>query len=87
MNCEKEHKEHKNIYLGDLLINDNYKIYEFKEYINIMKKNIKEIIDKLNDIIDNIEIYYNISNNIIKNENRNYEILKNKMNLLIIIIK
>jgi len=79
MKCEKEHKEHNNnIYLGDLLINDNYNIDEFKEYINILNNNIREIIDKLNNIINNVKIYYNISNNIIKNENRNYEILKNK---------
>ena len=30
MKCEKEHKEHNNIYFGDLLINDNYNIDEFK---------------------------------------------------------
>ena len=40
----------------------NLKIYKY------IKNNIREIIDKLN----NIDIYYNISNNIIKNENRKY---------------
>ena len=45
-----------------------------------MNKDIKEIINKLNEVMENIEIYYNICNNIINNyniKNRNYQILKN----------
>ena len=59
------------------LINE---MIEFRNNIDKLYKNIKEIIIKLNNIIDNIEIYYKIYNDIINNyemNNRNYQILKN----------
>ena len=47
--------------------------------MNILNEKIKEIINKLNKIINNIDIYYNINENIINNNirNRNYQILIN----------
>ena len=78
MLCEKDHKLHDIIYFGDILPNNN-NIKELKEYINKLNIEINEIISKLEDIKINMEKYYNISNNIINNENnQNYYILNNK---------
>ena len=77
MKCEKDHKNHKSIYYGEILP-DNDNNDELREYIDKLKYEIKDIIKKLENIIENMEIYYNISNkNIKNNKNRNYEILKN----------
>ena len=81
MKCEKEHKEHETIYLGDLLPNDNIigELNEFKEKKDKFNNYIKEIMNKLKDIIESIDIYYNIMNNIVNNntENKNYQQLQN----------
>ena len=78
MLCEKDHKLHDIIYFGDILPNNN-NIKELKEYIDKLNIEINEIISKLEDIKINMEKYYNISNNIINNENnQNYYILNNK---------
>ena len=80
MRCEKEHKIHKTIYFGDILpnnINDNE---ELKEYISKLNNEIKEMIKKLKKVINNIEIYNKINDNINNydyNKNRNYQNLKN----------
>jgi len=75
--CEKEHKNHKSIYFGEILL-DNNNNNELREYIDKLKYEIKEIIKKLENIIENMEIYYKISNkNINNNKKRNYEILNN----------
>ena len=81
--CESEHKEHNNISFGEMIPNEN----EIKEYMNklresidLFKNNIKEIIFKLNKIIENMKIYYNINSYIINEyeiKNRNYEVLQN----------
>jgi hypothetical protein len=45
-----------------------------------LNKEIKDIINKLNDVIKNLDLYYNIYNNILNNYNehkKNYEILQN----------
>ena len=42
------------------------KMKRLEEDINKFKMNIKEIINKYKKIIENIDIYYNINNNIIK---------------------
>jgi len=78
MKCVKEHKNHKGINLIDIMANiDNNN--EYKEYIDKLLNTIDEIIKKLEETKENINIYYNISNKIINNNNNNinYEILQN----------
>ena len=51
-----------------------------KKEIDIFNNNIKEIINKLNEMINIMNIYYEINNNIINNyekKNRNYQVLQN----------
>ena len=51
-----------------------------KNEIDKFNNNIKEIINKLNELSDNMNIYYEINNNIVNNydkKNRNYKILQN----------
>ena len=83
--CENNHQEHNKISYGSMIPDEN-EILEYmsklRESINILKNNIKEIVDKFNKVIDNMEIYYKINSYIInqyevKNRNRNYEILQN----------
>ena len=74
MQCEKEHSKHIIIYYGDILP-AQYNENEFIDYINKLKKEISEITIKLNKIIENIEYYKNQFEKIIKNKNRNYQIL------------
>ena len=81
--CEQEHDNHSIISLGKLLPDKN-KLNEEKNYLkNIIdkfRKDINEIINKLNYIIINIENYYNIYNDLISGyemHNRNYQILQN----------
>ena len=80
--CENEHKNCSTIYYGDILPNKAQLDYEqLKEYINKFEKEINEIIKNLKYIKDNLEIYYNISKNIInefiKRNKRNYQVLEN----------
>ncbi len=81
--CEKEHQNHNNIYLGDIIVNKDEILKENKELRNIidkLKMNIEEIKEILNKVINNIEIYYNINKDIINNyedRKRNYYKLKN----------
>ena len=68
----------------DDYMRDKYKnLKEFRNYIVLMKKDIDDIIDKLENIKNNIDIFYNI-NEIILNEyeslKNNYYILKNIFN-------
>jgi len=88
--CELEHnKNHILIYHKDIINNkDNSNLNVLKVKIDKLKNEIKDIIDKLNqitaNIIKNIDIYYNININIINNNNikyRNYQILMNKNNI------
>ena len=75
ISCEKEHNNHKGIYFGQILPDNNNN--ELKKYIDELNNEINDIIEKLIDIKDNLEIYYKISNNIFNNKNRNYEKLQN----------
>ena len=56
-----------------------------EEDINKFKMNIEEIINKYKNIMENLDIYYNINNDIIKeyeqNRNRNYILLNNIKNI------
>ena len=76
--CEKEHKSHNNIYY-DGIFPDNIEKNDLKEYINSVNNEIKGIINKLNDLMKNMEKYYYIYNNVLElfKKNINYEILQN----------
>ena len=76
--CEKDHIGHKGVNLWDMRFNENNYLKHLKDSIEKLKGEIKEIINKLENIIINMEIYFKLSENIINNkEKRNYEILKN----------
>ena len=66
INCEREHNNHNKIYYGDI-IPDEFNENEFKKYIGKFKNEINGLFKKLEKIKNNIEIYYYISNNILKN--------------------
>jgi len=65
LKCSKEHKNHNTISLGDLLLNEGINMNELKENIDKLNNYIRKIIEKFNNVMKNMEIYYNISNNII----------------------
>ena len=74
--CLKDHQNHNKLDYGDIFpFNENNN--EFMEYKNKLDNIIDDIIRKLINIKDNINIYKDINNKIINNNNRNYEILKN----------
>jgi hypothetical protein len=89
MSCENDHNEHSIIYYGKLIIKENKIIDRMKEIrkeIDIFNNDIKEKINKLNKIIENIEEYYKIIDNIIKNsinnKRRNYQLLISINNII-----
>ena len=72
MICINEHDNHEIIYYNKIISDKEKKIEELKELrnkIDKMNEDIDKIINKLKIIKENIEIYYNICNNIIKNYN------------------
>ena len=76
--CEKEHKNHNSISLGEMMPDNNDEKDELKKNIDKLKNEIDDIIMKLNSIKKIIEIYYKITNNIINNMKKiNYYKLKN----------
>ena len=83
MSCTYDHNEHEIIYFSDLIINKDeikIKINELRKDIDIFNNNIKEIINILNKVMETMEKYFKISNDIIsniENKNINYEILNN----------
>ena len=87
--CENKHNNHELISYGKLIIEEDKiikKKEEIKKEIDLFNNNIKEEIRKLNKIIENIEGYYKIIDNIITkyftNKKRNYQILININNLI-----
>jgi len=82
MECEFEHKNHNLTYFGELMPNkDNLlkEIAQFRIKIDEFNKNVNDIIKILNNTMDNIEIYYNICNDILNNfeiKKKNYYILQ-----------
>ena len=78
--CEG-HKNHKRIFFSDELPKKEILISkknEFKDTINLINKNIKILINILNEVMNKINIYYKINEDIINNyddnnKNRNYE--------------
>ena len=80
LQCENAHKNHKTIYYVDILPkNINNENNKLKEYIDKLNNEINEIIKNLKYIMNNLELYYDISSNIINNcnNNRNYQTLYN----------
>ena len=57
--CEREHKKHNSISLGEIIPDNNNE--ELKKYIDKLKTEIDDIIIKLKNIKDNLELYYKIS--------------------------
>ena len=86
--CIIEHKSHKIISYEDIIIDTKIlrKSLNFlKKGINKFKKNLEEIIKKFKKIIENMELYYNINDKIIKkyemNKKRNYNLLISLKNI------
>ena len=85
--CEKEHNEHEKIYFGNILPDYNemkLKIDEFGKYIYQLNESLDEVINRLNEYKKNINEYYNIYIDIMKNienKDRNYEILNNMIEI------
>ena len=86
--CESEHKDRNNIiYYGNIIPKkDIFKsqMDELKKKIEKYNEKIKEIINEINKILNkvskNLEIYYNINNNLFENfekKNRNYQLFTN----------
>ena len=82
--CEKEHGNHKIIYLAKMFKHDkkelNEKLKKIRASVNIVIKDIKMIINKLNLIKENMKSFYELNYKIIHNYNErnvNYEVLKN----------
>ena len=77
LSCINGHKNHKLISYEDELLDMKElrkKMDNLSKVINNFKKNLEEIINKFKKIQDNLDTFYNINNNIIKN----YEINKNR---------
>ena len=81
--CDEEHNKHNTIFLGDLIPDikqSKNKLLDLKTEIDIFNNKIKKVIKQLNELIDTMNIYYEIFNNILngyEKKNRNYQILKN----------
>ena len=87
--CDVNHKKHNIINFGELLLDEEEisgQMANLKKTIDTFNNNIKKIIERLNFVIKFMEDYYNISNGIFtnyKNQNRNYQILKNFNHILL----
>jgi len=83
--CEIEHDENHNLNSINKYIKDNeYNINILRIKIDNFKNELKEIINKINKVIQNLEIYFNIYNNIFKNynkKNKNYQVIMNLNNM------
>ena len=85
--CEQDHNKHKIVTYGKKIPKDDEIktiLKQLEETMGKLQKDIDGIIQKLNDIKKNFEIYYNINKNIINNYNKekiNYEILYNIDNI------
>ena len=82
--CEKNHNVNHLMINYKNLIEDEEKIKEkvneFKKKIDKMKEKVTDIIDRFKKLNENLDIYYEISNDLINNyniQNKNYEYLRN----------
>ena len=86
LSCLNEHKSHKLISYEDELIDIKElrnKMDNLNKVINKFKKNLEDIINKLKKLQNNLDTYYNINNEILKN----YEINKIRYYNLLISLK
>ena len=83
--CENNHNNHEIIYFGQIIQNkDDLKneLNDLRKRIDKFNDEIIKIINILNKVKENMEVYYKIKQiiiNNIENKNRNYEILYNLM--------
>ena len=83
MICEEEHNDHDIVSFGKMITKKNnlkLKMNELRIAIDKFNNNVKEIIDILNKMIQNMEQYYKININIMNNydmKNKNYETFYN----------
>ena len=78
MLCGPSHKDHKIISYEELLVNkDNFNLTELNSKITQFSLEAKNIIDKLNNVIENLEAYKNIVNRLYNSYdlNRNFQTL------------
>ena len=81
--CDVEHYKHKKITFNKMKLNINEMnddLKDMKKEIDIFNNNIKDMVDKLYELMNIVNIFYEINNNIINNydsNNKNYQILKN----------
>ena len=79
--CELKHdKYHKLINHRDIIKDNQDNTDDLKIRIDELKKEVNNMIEKLYRVVRNMEIYYNISKDLVKNnnfKNRNYQILMN----------
>ena len=83
MLCNQMHINHRLEPFENIISNPDNKRMELdklKEEIDIFNNYVKKIISGLNQLIENMETYYKIFNNIFNNynvNNKNYQVLKN----------
>ena len=83
MICEKDHKDHGMIYLGDIIPNKENitkRINELRKYIDKLEKDLNELLKIINNVKINIELFFKIYNDLNNNyeiKYKNYQILKN----------
>ena len=81
--CEEEHANHETIFLGELkpdLEGTKKVLLDMKSKIDLFNKNIEDIIEQLKDLINTMNTFYEINNNIFnkyKTKNRNFQVLQN----------
>ena len=83
MLCSQSHLNHKLESFDNIIADPDSKRTELdklKNQIDIFNSNVKKIIKGLNQLIENMETYYNIFNDIFNNydvKDKNYQVLKN----------
>jgi protein-L-isoaspartate(D-aspartate) O-methyltransferase len=83
MSCEEEHEDHDTLYFGSIIPKEkdlkNY-IEELTKYKNILNEECEIIINAINKVKKNFEIYYKIKKDMIDNydkKNKNYYVFYN----------
>ena len=83
MDCYRKHKTHNNIEYKDILPDTdeiNNEIIELRKKIDKLNKIINQMVEKLQKVKDEIEIFYQINYDILHNykiENKNYQNIEN----------
>ena len=81
--CETDHNGHDIIYYSKIIVNKDKKLNQLKylrKGIDILQKDVNDIINHLNKFVEYMNILYNINLNIVNNfdiKKRNYILLKN----------